>query len=209
MARDLTSRPEATPLRLFVAVDVPPAVKDRLAATIAPYRDRVPARWASEAGWHVTMKFLGSTWPRMVDAVREAVREAAGRVGPFETRLTDVGVFPSVRRARVVWAGLDDDAGSFAALAGALDELLADVVEPERRPFTPHLTLARMNPSRDVSEFAPDLVGRSVASDPFAVDRLVLYRSHLSPRGARYEPLDAHPLGAAGARVLDPERTFE
>ena len=64
MARDRASRPEARPLRLFVAVDVPDAVKEGLAASVAPFRDRIPgARWTGFNGWHVTVKFLGSTWP--------------------------------------------------------------------------------------------------------------------------------------------------
>ena len=192
---DRGAPPPAKPLRLFVAVDVPPAVKDGLDAAVAPYRPRVPAaRWTRPTDWHVTLKFLGSTWPRMLDTVRQAVREAAGDSAAATTRLTEVGVFPNVRRTRVVWAGLADEDGRLADLAGRLDDLLADLVEPEDRPFTPHLTLARINPSRDLHEFAPDLVGLSVASEPFAVDRLVLYRSHLSPHGATYEVLAEESL---------------
>src|SRR5262245_24588825 len=178
----------AKPLRLFVAVDVPAMVKDALDAKVAPFRPRVPAaRWTRSTDWHVTLKFLGSTWPRMLDTVAGAVRSAAGETGPFETRLTEVGVFPNERRARVVWAGLDDANGGMAKVASALDGLLADLVEPERRAFTPHLTLARINPPRDLREFAAGLIGSSVASTQFPVDRLVLYRSHLSPHGATYE----------------------
>jgi 2'-5' RNA ligase len=188
--RDPGAGPATRPLRLFVAVDVPGAVKDELDRRMAGFRPRVPAaRWTRATDWHVTLKFLGSTWPRMLETVEGAVRDAATGAAPFETRLTEVGVFPSARRARVVWAGLEDGAGSMAGMAAALDGLLADLVEPEHRAFTPHLTLARINPPRDLSEFAPDLVGSSVASDPFAVDRLVLYRSHLSPHGATYDPL--------------------
>jgi RNA 2',3'-cyclic 3'-phosphodiesterase len=193
--RDRAAPPAAKPLRLFVAVDVPPEVKDALERTIAPYRPRVPAaRWTRSTDWHVTLKFLGSTWPRMLDTVESAVRTAARAAAPVESRLTEVGVFPSERRARVVWAGLEDGSGALAGTAKGLDDLLADLVEPEGRAFTPHLTLARINPARDLSEFVPDLVGSSVASEPFAIDRLVLYRSHLSPHGATYEALVEAPF---------------
>jgi RNA 2',3'-cyclic 3'-phosphodiesterase len=189
------SPPEAKPLRLFVAVDVPDDVKAGVAAFVSEYRTRVPvARWTGEAGWHVTLKFLGSTWPRSMETVREGVAAAAEGVASFETRITEAGVFPSARRARVVWAGLDDASGAFRRLSASLDSLLAEIVEPERRPFTPHLTLARLNPPRDIGEFAPDLVGRPVTSRTFSVDRLVLYRSHLSPRGATYESLQEAAL---------------
>jgi 2'-5' RNA ligase len=103
-------------------------------------------------------------------------------------------VFPSPGRARVVWAGLEDSEGRFASLVKSLDDLLVEDFVPEKRPFTPHLTLARLNPPRNIREFAPQLVGTRVPSDPFTIDRLVLYRSHLSPKGATYEPLVEAPL---------------
>ena len=197
MARDRASRSEAKPLRLFVAADVPEDVKTTLAETLAPFRDRIPGgRWTRSDGWHVTLKFLGATWPRLMDDVRGAVRSVAQTSRAFETSLTQVGVFPSARRARVLWAGLADPEARFGAMVTRLDELLEDHFVPENRPFTPHLTLVRLTPSRDVGEFAPDLVGAAVPSRPFVVDRLVLYRSHLSPQGARYEPLASQVPGA-------------
>ncbi len=196
MARDRASRPEAKPLRLFVAVDVPDDVKATLAAALAPFRDRIPGgRWTRSDGWHVTLKFLGATWPRLMDDVVGAVRSAAQTNEAFESNLTHVGVFPSPRRARVVWAGLADPEGRFGAMVERLDDLLEEHFVPEKRAFTPHLTLARLTPSRDVGEFAPDLVGAAVPSRSFVVDRLVLYRSHLSPHGARYEPMLSEALG--------------
>lgn len=196
MARDRASRPEAAPLRLFVAVDVPEAVRRELAKAVAPFRDRVPgARWTRPEGWHVTLKFLGSTWPRLLEEVKEALGRAAAGAAPFETHLTEVGAFPGPARARVVWVGLADPEGRFGPVVRALDDLLAPHFPVEKRAFTPHLTLARVNPPVDLRSAAPELLGLRVDSEPFAVDRLVLYRSHLSPAGARYEPLHAVPLG--------------
>jgi 2'-5' RNA ligase len=199
VARDRAARPEAKPLRLFVAVDVPDPVKDSLATAIVPYRERIPgARWTNRGGWHVTLKFLGSTWPRLVSAVHDGVSAAAASAEPFDSALTEIGVFPSARRARVIWAGLSDPDGRFGQLVKLLDDLLAEYFVPENRAFTPHLTLARLTPPRDLGEFVPGLVGTGVRSSPFTVDRLVLYRSHLSPRGATYEPVLAAPFGEAG-----------
>jgi 2'-5' RNA ligase len=195
MARDRADQPDK-PLRLFIAVDVPDAVKTRLAGDVARFRARVPvARWTRSDGWHVTLKFLGATWPRLVETVREAVTTAAAGSNAFPSAVTELGAFPSPGRARVIWAGLSDPHGRFAALAGRLDDLLlAEDFDAEKRAFTPHLTLARLNPPRDIREFSPDLVGASVASEPFEVDRLVLYQSRLSPKGATYQPLLEAPL---------------
>jgi len=197
MGRDRSTHLEAKPLRLFIAVDVPESARNRVAEVIGPFRDRVPvARWTKPDGWHVTIKFLGSTWPRLLGEVREAIASAAAAAKPIETKLTELGVFASVRRARVIWAGLDDPGGVLARMAEDLDDRLSDFFVPEKRGLTPHLTLARMNPPRDLSEFAPDLVGTPVGTDRFVIDRLVLYRSRLSPSGARYEPIEAAALGS-------------
>ena len=186
-----SSDPETKPIRLFVACEVPDAVKTRLAETIAPFRGRLPgARWTGSDAWHVTVKFLGWVWPRLESEVKAAVGRVAGSTGePFRTRLAGLGAFPSPNRARVLWAGFDDSAGRYTAVATALDKAFQEHFEPELRSFTPHLTLARLLPPRRLSEFVPDLLETDIASEPFMVDRLVLYRSHLSSRGARYEPL--------------------
>jgi 2'-5' RNA ligase len=199
--------PAPKPLRLFVAVDVPESAKAAVRAVMAPFQDRIlGARWTAESGRHVTVKFLGGTWPRMVDDVRSAISTVAASVPAFETRLTAVGVFSGPGGARVIWVGLDDPEGRFAALAGGLEEGLAEDFAPEGRAFAPHLTVARLKPPRSLQEFAPDLVGTAVPSDPWLVRELVLYRSHLSPRGATYESLERFPL-ATGPSAEDGERT--
>jgi len=70
MARDRASRPQARPLRLFVAIDIPEDVRVSVADQVAPLRERYPrARWVPMANQHVTLKFLGSTWPRLLEWV--------------------------------------------------------------------------------------------------------------------------------------------
>jgi RNA 2',3'-cyclic 3'-phosphodiesterase len=195
MGRDRGAPPPAKPLRLFVAADVPDDVKADLAAFLEPFRDRVPgAGWTRRDGWHVTLRFLGSTWPRQVEAVRTAVEKAAAAISPFETSLTEVGAFPSERRARVLWVGLADEGKLFQEIVTLLDDLLKEDFVPDERDFTPHLTVARLHTVRDLSEFARDLHRLSVASRTFPVGELVLYQSHLSPRGATYDALGRFPF---------------
>jgi RNA 2',3'-cyclic 3'-phosphodiesterase len=194
-ARDRSDQPPPRSVRLFVAVDVPDDVKAGVARVLEPFRDRIPgARWTRREGWHVTLKFLGATWPRMVDPVKEAVGMAAGRSAPFETAVTVIGAFPSARRARVLWAGLSDEGGRFQEIVKLLDDLLVEDFNPEERVYTPHLTVARLQTPRALDEFVPDLPGLPVASRPFDVGGLVLYQSHPSRQGATYEPLLEAPL---------------
>lgn len=195
MARDRASRPEAAPLRLFAAVDVPERVKQVVVDGIEPWKERLGAgRWVPPENWHVTMKFMGRTWPRLRAWVEEACHEAAAAVRPFRVSLDGLGVFPRSKSARVLWVGLRDRTGGLAALAGALDEAMAREFPPEKRPYHPHLTVARFQPPVPVSDQAEDLAATRFEAEPFRVGTLVLYRSHLSPRGARYEPVERFRL---------------
>ncbi len=193
MARDRAARPEAKRIRLFLAVDVPEEVRDALASSVAPLRDAVPgARWAPPENWHVTLKFLGGVYPRLVGWVREQAGEAAGESAPFLSALGALGAFPSAGRARVLWVGLDDPAGRLAALAEALDRRLEREFPPERRPFSAHLTVARMRQQVALDE---SVLQTLVPSEPFEIRELVVYRSHLGRPHARYEALERFPLG--------------
>jgi 2'-5' RNA ligase len=189
MARDRASREGAKPLRLFVAIEIPEDVRAAVEAAVALVHEEHPrARWVPRANQHVTLKFLGATWPRLVDWVTEAIEGVADAAAPFETRVEGVGAFPNDRRARVLWAGLDDERGRMAALAGSLDEAARREFAPEKRAFTPHLTLARFDP--------PVALGAlpAASSGAFPVERVVLFRSHLRRPAPVYEPLATFPL---------------
>jgi 2'-5' RNA ligase len=194
VARDRARRPEARSLRLFVAFDVSPEAAAAVDRAIRPWRNEFPkARWVPPENWHVTLKFLGQTWPRLERWVREQVGAAAKDAHPVGTRLTGLGSFPSATRGRVLWAGIDDDAGDLALIASGLDESLAREFAPERRPFSPHLTLARSEPPLRVP---PSFAASSLEPVAFTVDRLVLFRSHLRRPAPRYEALEAFALGS-------------
>lgn len=178
---------EPKAVRLFVAVDLSPDVRDALAEAVAPLRNDFPkARWVPPQNWHMTLKFLGSTTPDLLDRVSDAVAEVAAASAPFETHLLDLGAFPNERRGRVLWAGLADLEGHLSALAGALDEALAPEFEKDERGFTAHLTIARFDP---LVPLGPMLASIEVPHAEFSVDRLVLYRSHLRRPAPFYESL--------------------
>jgi len=177
-------------LRLFVAIEIPDDVRALVADAVDPIRERHPeARWLPASNQHVTLKFLGSTPAPAVDRVRRAIVEVATARRPFRTRVADLGGFPNLRRARVLWAGLEDPARAITDLAAALDEALRAELAADRRPFTPHLTLARFDPPVALDALS------SVRSEPWTVERLVLFRSRLGPPAPRYEAIEAAPLG--------------
>jgi 2'-5' RNA ligase len=192
MARDRASRPGAAALRLFVAFEIPDGAKAATREAFEPWRERFPgARWVPPENQHVTLTFLGSTWPRLVEGVPDRVKDVAAGHRGFTTRVTGVGAFPSARRARVLFAGLDDRGGRMGELAQALDAALAHEFKPENRAFQPHLTVARSDPAIAL----PEAFGETaLETEPFEVDGLVLFRSHLKRPAPRYEPLARFPL---------------
>ncbi|MDQ3646144.1 MAG: RNA 2',3'-cyclic phosphodiesterase [Actinomycetota bacterium] len=181
-------------LRLFVAFSMPRDLLDAIEQKIAMVRDGLPdARWIPVENQHVTLKFLGSSPAETLGEVVTAARGVAAGTEPFRTRFEPPGAFPNARRARVLWIGLEDRAGHMAALAADLDQALSPLgYEPEKRAFSPHLTLARFKIPTPVT--LPDVpVGDF---PPFAVHDIGLYRSHLHPKGARYELVESLLLGA-------------
>lgn len=192
MARDRAARPEAKPLRLFVAVEIPEVVKDAVEAAFAPWREAFPkARWVPRENQHVTLKFLGRTWPRLVEWVPEQVGPAAADVSQFTARLRGVGSFPSAKRGRALWAGFED-VDPIAELAAEIEAALADEFPTEKRPFHPHLTVARSDPPL---KLPARYTGTELESDEWDVDHVTLFRSHLGRPAPRYEPLARFPLG--------------
>jgi 2'-5' RNA ligase len=183
---------EPRSLRLFVAVDVPDDVRDALASAIEPLRGLLPkAKWIPPESWHVTLKFLGSVPPATLDAVVGAVGEAAEEHTAFRARLSGVGAFPSSKRARVVWAGVEGRHDELASLARSVDRALEFAFPKEERPFAAHLTLARL---KEQARLPDELAGLDVTSRPFRVGTVRLYRSHLQRPAARYEVLRQLPL---------------
>jgi RNA 2',3'-cyclic 3'-phosphodiesterase len=192
MARDRAARPEAKPLRLFVAIEIPDAAKDAVEAAFAPWRETFPkARWVPRENMHVTLKFLGQTWPRLTEWVPERVGTAAAEVPRFTARLQGVGSFPSSKRGRALWAGFENT-DPIGALAAAIEEALVDEFPAEKRPFHPHLTVARSDPPL---KLPVGYSGTELDSKEWDVDHVVLFRSHLGRPAPRYEALSRSALG--------------
>lgn len=186
------SRSEARPPRLFVAIEIAQEAKDVVARAVEPIRaDHPKARWAPPQDWHVTLKFLGATVPRLQAWVLERLEAVAADAAAFPTRLSGMGCFPAPARARVVWAGLDDTHGRIAELALGVDAAVSKEFEPETRPFVAHLTVARSDPPLALAEGFAQM---ALVSEPFTVGELVLYRSHPGRPASRYEALARFPL---------------
>jgi 2'-5' RNA ligase len=180
-----------TSLRLFLAASLHEHlawVGDRVAELQELWPE---ARWIPPQNQHVTLKFLGSTPESELGRVVSACERVAAAHRPQPIGLSQLGVFPSPRRARVLWIGLDDPAQVLTSLAQTVDEELASLGFPrESRPYSPHLTVARFK-TPTVAGDLPVLRGQP---GPCLLRSFDLWRSHLSPKGARYERLVSFSL---------------
>lgn len=177
----------STGLRLFIAVDVPESHRRSVEAAVAPLKAVLPgARWTSQATWHVTLKFFGEVPDDRLAAVKGAVGRALEGRRPVESRLTEVGAFPSMVKARVLWVGIEDPDASLARMAGRIGtELGID----QDRPLHPHLTLARMKVPVAIGPAVDRFSPYALETGSFVFDRVTLFRSYTERTGARYEPL--------------------
>jgi 2'-5' RNA ligase len=182
-------------LRLFVAFDVPEEHRRALQDVVAPLREKFSGiRWTKVENQHITLKFLGWVPSARRSDVEEVCRGVSERSAPAVLSLTELGIFPGPKRARVLWAGIDDPTGLTPRLAADLDAGFRPLgFEPEERGFTPHLTLARLKQPQRLGELPQ--VPLEVRGT-FSLDEMRLYRSHLSPKGARYEVIERFALGS-------------
>lgn len=195
--------PRSRNRRLFVALEPPEPVRRRLAALALELR-RAAGRAAEEIRWvppenvHLTLQFLGAVPEERLSDVERAVRAAAAQARPLSLEVSGAGGFPNARRPRVVWAGIGGDVAALGALVAELGRGLAPLgFPPEDRPFSAHLTLGRAREGRGAPGIAGALASaREAGSAPWRATEVVLFESHLSPKGPRYEALAHAPLAA-------------
>jgi 2'-5' RNA ligase len=179
-------------VRAFVALDVPPAVRERLSDVARELEERLPAfRPVAEDNIHLTLRFLGTTSPDAVTRLTASLGPIAGQCAPAEAAVTELGTFPARGRVRVLWAGLDLPP-RFTELHLACEQLARhEGFAPEERAFAPHLTIGRWREPALRPELPP------LAPMACRVEHLVLWRSDLFARGPQYTALARFPLGAA------------
>lgn len=174
--------------RLFVAIRPPEPVIDLLLDTMAG----MPSlRWQDEEQLHLTLRFVGEVERPQAEDLAAAL--SALRFERFTLRIAGVGRFDHHRRG-ALWAGVEPRT-PIAALAAKVERVCVSVgLAPERRAFHPHITLARWGRGADTS-LDPFLARHAaLRSDPFEVDRFILFESRLGRSGAAYEAIAEYPL---------------
>ena len=193
----------APAIGVFIALHLSEQARQQLVETIRNLVTAMPTgiRWVDPAGVHLTLKFLGDIDPGRVDNVLEAMGRAARGSSPFRVHLAGLGMFPNQREPRVLWAGIGGDLDALAALQEKLEAAMSSLdFPPDRRPFSPHLTLGRVRDGLNGAarrRIGAVVSGASIeAADSWIIDRVHLMRSTLTPDGAVYASLGSVDLVA-------------
>ena len=174
--------------RLFVALRPPEDIRDAL---IDSMDDSPELRWVGDDNLHLTLRFIGEVERPLADDIAAAMSRI--RSERFELRIAGVGMFER-RSGGALWAAVEPKE-PVAALAARVERACVGAgLEPERRAFHPHVTLARFSRREGAAAQAFVERNRALASPPFAVDRFILYESRLSRHGAHYEEVADYRL---------------
>jgi len=175
--------------RLFVALPLPPSVRQRLMLV----RGGVPgARWVPEANYHLTLRFIGDVDDGQADDLAEALDQI--RAPAFALTLDGVGRFGSGERSRVLWAGVPRSPELTHLQAKVESALVRAGLPPEGQKFTPHVTLAylRNSPAPAVAKYLSDFAPLLVPAIP--ITEFVLYSSWPGDEGSHYHAEVVYPL---------------
>ena len=186
-------------MRIFIALDIPAEIRQRMAQYMEHVREYAPqARWARVEGLHVTLKFVGEVKDEKLQRIKESLK--AIKQDPLNVTFEHVGFFPGAKSPRIFWIGVEGGEALSQLAANVEGELEKLGVEKEDRAFNPHLTLARAGSGRGAThnlqqiaslvatEHAPQF-GTMTAREFF------LFRSELGRGGSKYTKLERYALG--------------
>ncbi|MBA7631512.1 RNA 2',3'-cyclic phosphodiesterase [subsurface metagenome] len=197
-------------VRSFIAIELPNELKVGLSQLEAQLKSgkQSGVKWVNPYSIHLTLKFLGSIAVDRISQITKSMNEAVQGISPFHLEVKDLGVFPNLRRVQVVWVGISGEVDRLGQLQQRIESNLARLgFAPESRPFTPHLTLARLRNQASLDE--RQRLGELIAGTRFEVaytikvDTISLIRSQLTREGAIYSRISAvglnKPLSTASA----------
>ncbi len=177
-------------IRAFIAIELPDEVKlalGRLEARLKAGKQS-GVKWVDPNSIHLTLQFLGDIPADSIGEITAAIEEASRAVSPFHLEVKDLGVFPNLKRVQVVWVGISGEIDKLGQLQKGIESNLEQLgFAPETRPFTPHLTLGRVQ--RQVSSEEQQRLGQLIAGTRFEagaieVTAINLMRSELTRAGA-------------------------
>lgn len=184
-------------MRLFIATPISPHVERELARIISILKNAGgPVKWVAPSSIHLTLKFLGDTVENQIEQIKQIINDLANGHHPIPSTLNSLGAFPTLSRPRVYWVDLSGEISELAQIASELDARVHELgFEKENRPFRAHLTLGRVKFPKGLNQLNETLQAITVNPIEQTFDRIILFRSTLTPRGSIYDNLHEATIG--------------
>jgi len=179
-------------IRTFIAFKLPKNIISsirKIQEDIKSYAFK--ARWVNPENIHLTLKFLGDINSTDIEKVSEAIINTVNGHAPISLGLKGAGVFPGIKRPRVIWVGLGGEIEKLASIQNDIEESLEELEFPrEKRPFRGHLTLGRIKGKIDPKKLL-DVMKKfeKFESELFIADQIYLFKSDLKSTGSVYTEL--------------------
>ena len=187
-------------IRSFIAIDLPEETRKALEDIQKELKQcGAGVRWVKPSSIHLTLKFLGNIHPAQVEDIALAVAEEVRDEPPITLGATGLGAFPSRRKPRVIWIGMEGEVQRFTRIQARVENALEPLgFVREKRPFRPHLTIGRVKDRRRLQSLIDAMATLDMPQfDSFDVTEIILYKSDLRPTGAIYTKLHRMPLAAS------------
>lgn len=179
-------------IRAFVALSIPEVIKIRIRDIQERLKTyHLPVRWVRAENIHLTLQFFGDIPAGDVDRIAKVMNETAGTFSSLNLYAKGIGVFPGIKKPRVLWLGISGDIKSLIEIQSSLvTNLETQGFSGEKRPFKSHLTIGRFKGHINTEHLCDVLRSFSdFMSEPFETNEIVLYQSILKPSGAQYAQL--------------------
>ncbi|MDE1921735.1 MAG: RNA 2',3'-cyclic phosphodiesterase [Candidatus Omnitrophica bacterium] len=185
-------------VRSFIAFPVSGGLKEKFEHVIRDLqRASADVRWVKAQNIHLTLKFLGDVQENALEKISSVIEAMSCDFTPLTAHLTAIGTFPNGDYPKIIWGALDDPRKAVQGMAGILEKgLVSCGIPEEQRPFQPHITLGRVRSSARLKDLMR-LMGQMTFEDKITqqFDKIILYKSTLTPQGPVYEALKVFEMG--------------
>jgi len=189
-------------IRSFIAIDFPEETRKALKDVQERLKQSgAGVRWVKPGSIHLTLKFLGNIHPAQVEDIALAVAQEIRDQPPITLGAAGLGAFPSLRKPRVIWIGMEGEVQRLTRIQARVENALEPLgFVREKRPFRPHLTIGRVKDRRRLQALIDAMAELKIPEfDSFDVTEIILYKSDLRPTGAIYTKLHRMSLAASAS----------
>jgi 2'-5' RNA ligase len=186
--------------RIFSAIEISEAARTacvRHIETVRQSHPNVRVGWERPEKLHITMRFLGDTSESDLEKLRVEMAEIAATSGRFRLGLSGPGLFPSRRRPRIFWIGIEDRSVAVRPIYQRIENVSRDLgYKQETRPFAPHITIGRVRQTGAPATLVDAHLSAQIEPVEFEVSSIVIYESLLQRTGSVYSKVDSFQLKA-------------